>query len=112
MAELADALDLGSSGEIRRGSTPLSRTTLISMAYEFSGACVNSPKSRTVPEIVHVAATRCTFQLLPHIGSIATNAMIRLRGGVSRKAKKRQKKERHTDLHFYLEVLDPSFWRV
>ncbi len=26
VAELADALDLGSSGEIRRGSTPLSRT--------------------------------------------------------------------------------------
>ena len=27
VAELADALDLGSSGEIRRGSNPLSRTT-------------------------------------------------------------------------------------
>jgi hypothetical protein len=31
VAELADALDLGSSGEIRRGSNPLSRTTLIHM---------------------------------------------------------------------------------
>ena len=28
VAELADALDLGSSGVTRRGSTPLSRTTL------------------------------------------------------------------------------------
>ena len=28
VAELADALDLGSSGAIRRGSTPLFRTTL------------------------------------------------------------------------------------
>jgi hypothetical protein len=27
VAELVDALDLGSSGEIRRGSSPLSRTT-------------------------------------------------------------------------------------
>ena len=38
VAELADALDLGSSGAIRRGSTPLSRTTLKSMAYESSRA--------------------------------------------------------------------------
>ena len=34
VAELADALDLGSSGEIRRGSTPLSRTILKSMVYD------------------------------------------------------------------------------
>ena len=33
VAELADALDLGSSGEIRRGSSPLSRTTYISITY-------------------------------------------------------------------------------
>ena len=38
VAELADALDLGSSGEIRRGSTPLSRTTLESKGYESSHA--------------------------------------------------------------------------
>ena len=33
VAELADALDLGSSGEILTGSTPVSRTTLISRPY-------------------------------------------------------------------------------
>ena len=31
MAELADALDLGSSGVIRVGSTPTTRTNLISL---------------------------------------------------------------------------------
>ena len=34
VAELADALDLGSSGETFRGSTPLSRTKLITRESE------------------------------------------------------------------------------
>ena len=49
VAELADALDLGSSGATRRGSTPLSRTTLKSISCEISSAFVNSPLLFIVP---------------------------------------------------------------
>ncbi len=35
MAELADALDLGSSGATRTGSIPASRTNLIEIAFYF-----------------------------------------------------------------------------
>ena len=35
VAELADALDLGSSGATRRGSTPLSRTTSLFLLFQY-----------------------------------------------------------------------------
>gem|GEM_PF-2163263 len=44
VAELADALDLGSSGETFRGSTPLSRTTSPSLlSWQPSLFCIPKP---------------------------------------------------------------------
>ena len=54
MAELADALDLGSSGATRGGSTPSSRTILINLVKKLNHIMSNKPDSKN-------SKPRCSF---------------------------------------------------